>query len=1163
MMKRQTAYPHGLIAERYLIQEQIGEGRMSTVYLAQDQAVADAPVAVKILNTNHPDEIQHEVFKRETAALKRLNHPNIVGLRQSGILGDNEQFYLVLDYLPYSLDDYLKDRVQSGMGNFDQHRVMRELAQALAHAHSQGVIHRDIKPSNILLDKDGRPFLTDFGISKLFTGLSVGQTLAGFWSPGYAAPEQQAGQPASFKSDIYSLGAVFYHLLSGQTPLPEGPRPPAVGNYVSAPSHVRATLEGMLAESPDERKYTAAELLITLEGITRQVETLPKQYLILTNAALRHLRSKGRILSDDRDAAAEVLKNDLGGAELNEVHIQQDRQDPNVVRILGNTLRLICKPDDNGNGLLVLAIYAPYQTELDRQKEFAMQYRAAWETVRTSDATPSNGDLSGLLESLNNFEVENTAEREYRRSRRDFIERWRFVLDRQEQQVAEHELEYRRVEDTGDYWQFTLSEPPPDNLNWPDEVPLEVVASGITTTTRERRVPVGTLDEISGQTLTVYKEEPSPAQRDTPSALPHQGRLAPSRVEVRTAIHRQQRAVRAFQSGALVNPKLANVIVDPGLATHVPLPVLDYLQTWLSDDKKEAVSKAVSSNELFLIQGPPGTGKTAVIAEIVLQILRRNPDARILLSSQSNIAVDHALNQIAKAAGATPPTMIRLGRSEKISDANWTIQGRASALRQDVLSKCSAVLGDLAHAERRAGAVAGASHGVDDAKPDAEGRSALLIEDAKGLVKELRECERRYELVQRGRNRTLLMGHVNEQMEDVQAKLKDRFDELAGMLPLSVEYNETNAEEVLEQIIRAFASPPVRNDELAVSDDELRKVQETRSIIEEWMQVAGQTRDMHRLIVEQSNVVGATCLYSGGNRMPEAAFDWAIVDEAGRATVPEVLVPLAKSERVILVGDERQLPPMVDAGIASEETDDTLDDSPLDMSLFQTLVEQAEQEGQWHLSSLRRQYRMHPAIGNLISQAFYDGKLEQGLNASDFQDYDWLNRPVAWLSTSTLHDRAENPRGRSFENRAEAELIVKWLEDFESQCRQRNLRPSLGIISGYQAQVELGRRLIDPGNTVRWQNLQIEVATVDSFQGRECDVILYSTVRSNQQYNIGFLRDYRRINVALSRARSALVIVGDDVMMRSAAVGMGENPFAKALEHIRLHPEDCEIVPAG
>ena len=1162
MIGQQSLYPGELIAERYLLQKQIGEGRMSTVYLAQDQVAHDVPVAVKIFNTSQPDEINREVFKRETAALKRLNHPNIVGLRESGSVGENGQFYLVLDYQPYSLDDYLKDRIQSDTVNFDQHRVMRELAQALAHAHSQNVIHRDIKPSNILLDKDGRPCLTDFGISKLFTDLSIGQTLAGFWSPGYAAPEQQAGQPANFKSDIYSLGAVFYHLLSGQAPPSEGPRPPAVGNYVSAPAHVRAVLEGMLAENPAERKFTAAELAITLEGITRQAETLPKHYLILTNTALRNLTAAGRIFTHRREEAAEVLKNDLGGAELAEVHIQQDRQDISTIRILGDSLRLICKPSDGGNGLLVVAIHAPYQVELDRQKEFAMPYRAIWETVRTSDAVLSNGDLPGLLERLNGFEQENAVEREYRRSRRDFIERWRSALDRQEQQVAEHELEYRQVDDTGDYWQFTLSEPPPDNLNWPDEAPLEVVTAGVTTTARERRMPVGTLEEISGQILTVYKEEPPSSQRETPP-MPGQGRLVPSRVELMTAIYRQQKAVRAFQSGALANPALANVIVEPGLATHTPVTTMDYFQDWLSDDKKEAVSKAVSGNELFLIQGPPGTGKTAVIAEIVLQILQRNPDVRILLTSQSNIAVDHALNQIARAAGGKLPSMIRLGRTGKISSDEWTIQGRANAWRQDVLSKCSAVLEELVQEERRARASSGIAVWVDDTVYEAKDGIALLVEDAKGLVQELRECERRREMVQHGRNRTMLTARVNEQMEDIQARLKERFDELHGMLPLTVEFTGTNADEALEHIIRAFASPATGNDRLAVPDEEIHKIQETRSIIAEWMQVAGQTADMQRLIVEQSSVVGATCLYSGGKRMPEAMFDWAIVDEAGRATVPEALVPIAKSERVILVGDERQLPPMVDAGIAGEESDTAPDDSPLDTSLFQTLVEQAEQEGHWHLTSLRRQYRMHPAIGKMISQAFYDGKLEQGLNASDFQDYDWLNRPVSWLSTSALPDRAENSRGRSFENRVEADRIVQWLQDFENQCRQRDLHPAIGVISGYQGQVELVRRLIDPQDEARWRNSQIEVATVDSFQGRECDVVLYSTVRSNQQYNIGFLRDYRRINVALSRARSALVIVGDDFMMRSATTGTGENRFAKVLEHIRSHSEECEIVPAG
>ena len=283
--------PQGkLISDRYRIQERIGHGRMSTVYRASDEAAPNVSVAVKILDTSHPDEIRREMFKRETAALKRLNHPHIVGLRDSGLLDDRGPFFLVLDYLPYSLDACLQDDSAPRPENFDPHRIMRELAQALAHAHSHDIIHRDIKPSNILLDDAGRSRLSDFGISKLLTRLSIGQTLAGFWSPGYAAPEQQTSQTANFKSDLYSLGAVFYHLLSGKVPPEEGPRPAAVGNYIVAPADIRSILETMLHENPDQRKYTASELTASLEGITRQIEILPTQYLILTNSAVRRIR---------------------------------------------------------------------------------------------------------------------------------------------------------------------------------------------------------------------------------------------------------------------------------------------------------------------------------------------------------------------------------------------------------------------------------------------------------------------------------------------------------------------------------------------------------------------------------------------------------------------------------------------------------------------------------------------------------------------------------------------------------------------------------------------------------------------------------------------------------------------------------------------------------
>lgn len=1170
-MTSQQFDPSGItVADRYLLRERIGAGRMSSVYRALDLADGDAPVAVKILNADQSDDIKREVFKRETDALKRLNHPNIVRLRQSGWLdAPAEVPYLVLDYLPHSLVEYLPGdgATQSPAESFDRHRVMRELAQALAHAHSQGVIHRDIKPSNVLLDENGRPYLTDFGISKLVTSLSIGQTLAGFWSPGYAAPEQQAGRPADFKSDLYSLGAVYYHLLSGRTPPEEGPRPAAVGNYIRDRGDILRILERLLSENPAERDYTGTELAAALEGITRQIETLPTLYLILTNAAVRNLREQGRIRSDDRGEAAEVVKSNLGGRELNEVYVEQDRRDADTVHIMGDSLRLICKPSDDRNGLLVIAVHAPYQVELERQKERAMPYRAIWEPLGRSDDAPGNSGLADLLAQLASFVKENAAERENRQSRRAFIERWQSVLDRQEQRISENGLRYEQVTDAGDCWEFTLSEPPPDDLNWMGEAPLAVEVPSNTTTGRPRTVPVGNLDEIRGLVLTVVKEGRNPARRvHNRNDIPEKGRLAQNPIEVRSAIGRQKNAIRAFRSNDMPNPNLANIIVAPGTATRLPAPSLEYYQDFLSDDKKAAVSKAVASNELFLIQGPPGTGKTAVIAEIALQILRRNPDARILLTSQSNIAVDHALAQIANAANAAdlaPPSMIRLGRSEKISGEQWTMQGRADALRREVQEKCGVVLSELAAVERHARAGARANDADTASDRDTREGVALWIEEAKTLVAELKEQERQHQMTQRRRPLARIMQmFVSDRMDETQQRLKDQFDALAGLLSLPIEYDGTNADAALEQIIRVAASPTEAEPDLTGPAAELRRVQEMRNIIGEWMQVAGQPSDMQRLMVEQSNVVAATCLYSGGKQMPEATFDWAIVDEAGRATVPEALVPIIKAERVILVGDERQLPPMVDDADAGDEPARSLDDYPLDTSLFQTLVEQAEEEGHYHLAGLRRQYRMHPAIGNLISQAFYDGKLEQGIAADYFTDYNWMRRPVCWLSTAGLPDKAENRRGPSFANIAEAARIGRWLQDFESECRQRGRHPTVGVISGYQAQVSELIRSIDPYNESRWPNLDIEVATVDSFQGRECDVVLYSTVRSNASGNIGFLRDYRRINVALSRAKHLLVIVGDDQTMRNAVTGMSENPFAKVLDHIRSYPGECEIVPA-
>ena len=204
---------------------------------------------------------------------------------------------------------------------------------------------------------------------------------------------------------------------------------------------------------------------------------------------------------------------------------------------------------------------------------------------------------------------------------------------------------------------------------------------------------------------------------------------------------------------------------------------------------------------------------------------------------------------------------------------------------------------------------------------------------------------------------------------------------------------------------------------------------------------------------------------------------------------------------------------------------------------------------------------MQPAIGSLISAVFYEGKLDNGsLPPSRWRSFDWMPAPVTWLSTSSLPNRAENRSGESFANAAEADTVLQLLDKMEVKCRERRRRPTVGVITGYSAQVERLITQIDPVDRSRWRNLEIEIATVDSFQGRECDVVVYSTVRSNPNSTIGFLKDYRRINVALSRARDLLVVVGDDFMMENATMGPNVNPFASVLNHIRSHPDECRVV---
>jgi superfamily I DNA and/or RNA helicase len=307
--------------------------------------------------------------------------------------------------------------------------------------------------------------------------------------------------------------------------------------------------------------------------------------------------------------------------------------------------------------------------------------------------------------------------------------------------------------------------------------------------------------------------------------------------------------------------------------------------------------------------------------------------------------------------------------------------------------------------------------------------------------------------------------------------------------------------------------------------------------------------------------VGATCIgFAGAAGTADTTFDVCILDEASRATPTEALVPMARARRWILVGDPKQLPPYVDREIShgATLTDYQLTRQQLERTILDRLLALLPDES---TSSLTIQHRMAAPIGRLVSDCFYGGLLRNASEESKPNPYELvIPKRVTWMTTAGLADARETRVGTSYSNAAEARTIrdlIKRLH-FVAKGLGRDVK-SVVLLAAYSEQCERLDRTV-AALAPDCPMLNIEVHTVDSFQGREADIAIYSITRSNEENRLGFLGDERRLNVALSRAKEALVLVGDHSFCRLAK---GENPLKPVLEHVERHRDDCAIVDAA
>src|SRR5437588_43564 len=283
-MQRENPYPQqqgknddlnalvGRSLGQFRIVEHIGAGGMATVFKAY-QPNLDRYVAIKVLPAYHArDPIFVKRFVQEARAVAKLVHPNILQIHD---FGEQENItYIVMEYVEGGT---LKDRLKRPIAVPEAIDYMIQAAEGLNCAHNNGIVHRDVKPANMLLRKDGYLLLSDFGIAKILEGTTnLTRVGTGIGTPQYMSPEQGTGQAVDRRSDIYSLGIVLFHCLTGRVPFTaenpltitvkhlNEPLPLEMLRVAGVPTPIEQVVARMAAKAPQDRYQTTDELITAL-----------------------------------------------------------------------------------------------------------------------------------------------------------------------------------------------------------------------------------------------------------------------------------------------------------------------------------------------------------------------------------------------------------------------------------------------------------------------------------------------------------------------------------------------------------------------------------------------------------------------------------------------------------------------------------------------------------------------------------------------------------------------------------------------------------------------------------------------------------------------------------------------------------------------------------
>ena len=1065
----------------------------SVVDVLKNKSTGDLIVRKIIYGIEQP--LYQAVFTREMRALYKLNKcSNIVN-----ILGDD---YLVISttkekvgviYLEYINGIELG---KSSIENFsakERFSIIKQLLDAIEISHSNGIIHRDINPNNIMLTDDKQVKLIDFGICKI-NDMINSATVYKLGTNAYSAPEvHQHSENATEKSDLYSLGAVIYFLFTGQQP-PLAVQFQDVLNRTSGMDvSLKPILKKLVAENPDDRYENVFELRADFSKLFTRFLNLDKT--IILTAAYERIKELRNL---------KLLPQSINIKMATETYMPENFLD----------LYAFCRKEEsneNEETMIYIFLGFNFQAECVFDDE-----QSVFDVVKFRKIPPIDRDRLkkrfAKIEGEIRFVDKRIAHRELKN---DSFEIKNIIYDYYENYMSNNNVDCEYKEKYG-VWRDLL------------ELIREDIEKNVV------RLPYDSY-EVKNNLLRFKLKK---------GTFIDEERLNKEQVFVyEKKVGKKKDKIKPVTVGTYENDiyEKNHVVLEINKQGTIGLPAsgficLDYRKDKINVERQldalnvlEKEDYQCSFNLKRIISGvePPSVN---VISKPIHMFNEK-------LDFPQRTAIKKALD----------------------ADSIAIIQGPPGTGKTNVIIE---IILQILKANKK--------------NPDVEPKKVLLVSQSHPAVDKMledliRESDERPDLLRIGRDEKL-NEKIREEysINDVKEKWYQNVRKICNDYTKNALEEIGIPEEEFDKYFLKLENSKVENMDFSVEDklfveNFIKKTkgvksERTRKILEiqrEWTEQLKKCDEVELYIIKSTVIIAGTCTGFVSNRIiRDVEFDYVIVDEAAKATFPELAVSLNKAHKIILVGDHQQLPPVLDTEIIRNNKE-KLDEEGLAQGIFERMYNMFPEDNKHRLTI---QYRMHPTIGTLISHVFYNDEIQNGVEAQDrelcIEGYEGI--AIEWISTSKYSTKEryekefDNNGKKSYQNYLERNIIERKLLELDSKLVKRT---KVAVITGYGSQKYILQTMVKQHS---FKRIEVDVDTVDAFQGSQKDIILYSTVRSSgNKYGIGFLKSEARINVAFSRARCLLIIVGDMKFLDNYKIR--GNKFPEIIKYI-TESEGCRII---